>query len=141
MPRNHTGQDRAAGDEHETAAGQREEDGNMRHVAEHSEMSPTGRGGLFLLGGVLMGAAVGLLTAPRSGERTRRQLVRTAEDVRDRAAEAYDDATRKLEGLRKGVTQTFEAGKKYLDTQRPGLLARSSGLTNPLNRLIHALRG
>ncbi len=104
-------------------------------------MNPVGRGGLLLLGGVLMGAAVGLLTAPRSGERTRRQLVRRAEDVRDRAAEAYDDVTRKLEGLRKGVTQTFEAGKKYLDTQRPRLHARSPGLTHPLNRLIHALRG
>jgi len=141
MPRNHTGQDRTAGDEQETAAGQRGEDRNMRHAAEHREMNPVGRGGLLLLGGVLMGAVVGLLTAPRSGERTRRQLVRRAEDVRDRAAEAYDDVTRKLEGLRKGVTQTFEAGKKYLDTQRPRLLARSPGLTNPLNRLIHALRG
>ena len=66
-----------------------------------------------------MGAAVGLLTAPRSGERTRRRLVRAAEDVKDQAAEVYDDVTERLENLRRGVTQKLEAGKTYLDTKRP----------------------
>jgi len=113
----------------------------MRHGAERSEMNHGGRGVLLLLGGVVMGAAVGLLTAPRSGERTRRQLLRTAEDVKDQAAEVYDDVTERLEDLRRGVTQKFEAGKKYLDTKKPGLLNRPSGLTNPLHRLINAFRG
>jgi hypothetical protein len=113
----------------------------MGHLAEHTEINPAGRGVLLLLGGVVMGAAVGLLTAPRSGERTRRQLARTAEDVKNQAAEVYDDVTEKLEDLRKGVTQKFEAGKKYLDTQRPGLLKRPPGFANPLNRLFNALRG
>ena len=132
MPRNHTGRGRAAGDEQETAIGQREEDGNMRHVAEHTEMNHAGRGLLLLLGGVVMGAAVGLLTAPRSGERTRRQLVRTAEDVRDQAAAVVDDVTEKLEDLRRGVKQKFEASKKYLDTKRPAPLNCPPGLMNPL---------
>jgi hypothetical protein len=123
------------------AVWQREEDGKMRHVAEHTVVNPAGRGGLLLLGGIVMGAAVGLLTAPRSGERTRRQLVRTAEDLKDQAAKIYGDVTEKLEDLRKGATQKFEDGKKYLDTQRPGFLPRPPGLTNPLNRLINALRG
>ena len=113
----------------------------MRHVAEQTEMNHAGRGVLFLLGGVVLGAAVGLLTAPRSGERTRRQLVRAAEDVTEQAAAVYDDVTEKLEDLRRGVTQKFEAGKKYLDAKRPGLLHRPPGLTNPLHRLITALRG
>jgi hypothetical protein len=123
------------------AVGQRKEAGDMRHGAERSEMNHGGRGVLLLLGGVVMGAAVGLLTAPRSGERTRRQLLRTAEDVKDQAAEVYDDVTERLEDLRRGVTQKFEAGKKYLDTKKPGLLNRPSGLTNPLHRLINAFRG
>ena len=113
----------------------------MRHIAEHPEMNHAGRGVLFLLGGVVMGAAVGLLTAPRSGERTRRQLLRTAEDAKDQAAEVFDNVTEKLEDLRNGVTQKFEAGKRYLETKRPGLLGRPPGLTSPLQRLINALRG
>ena len=141
MPWNHTDQGRAAGNEQETAVGQREEDGMMRHVAEHTEMNHAGRGVLFLLGGVVMGAAVGLLTAPRSGERTRRHLVRAAEDVKDQAAEVYDDMTERIEDLRRGAAQKFEASKKYLNAKRPGLLNRPSGLTNPLYRLINALRG
>jgi hypothetical protein len=141
MPRNHTDHGRAAGNEQETAVGQREEDGMMRHVAEHTEMNHAGWGVLFLLGGVVMGAAVGLLTAPRSGERTRRHFVRAAEDVKDQAAEVCDDMTERIEDLRRGAAQKFEAGKKYLNAKRPGLLNRPSGLTNPLYRLINALRG
>jgi hypothetical protein len=113
----------------------------MRHVAEHPEMNHAGHGMLFLLGGVVMGAAVGLLTAPRSGERTRRHLVRAAEDVKDQAAAVYDDVTEKVADLRRGVTQTLETGKRYLDTKRPGFFNRPPGLTNPLARLINALRG
>ena len=83
----------------------------------------------------------GLLTAPRSGERTRRQLVRTVEDVKDQAAEVVDDVIEKLEDLRRGVTQKFEASKKYLDTKRPAPLNCPPGLMNPLHRLINALPG
>jgi len=114
----------------------------MRNGAEQqSEMNHGGRGTLLLLGGVVMGAVVGLLTAPRSGERTRRQLARTAEAAKDQAAEVYDDVTEKVADLRRGVTQKLEAGKTYLVTKRPGLLNRPSGLTNPLHRLINTLRG
>lgn len=42
--------------------------------------------------GTLIGAGVALLVAPQSGRRTRRQIVRTAEDVGDSARERFGDA-------------------------------------------------
>lgn len=49
-------------------------------------------GGLrwFLLGAVL-GAGLGLLFAPQSGERTRREIARRARRLRSEAEEAFDD--------------------------------------------------
>jgi len=90
----------------------------MRPAAEHRETNHTGRGVLLLLGGVVMGAAVGLLTAPHSGERTRRRIVRKAEDVKDLATNMYANLAESVEGLRRGVTRQFEAGKKYIDQKR-----------------------
>ena len=46
--------------------------------------------------GAILGASVALLTAPQSGKRTRRKIVRVVEDARDRA----DDVRRQV--VRKG---------------------------------------
>jgi YtxH-like protein len=113
----------------------------MRQGAEHPETNHAGRGVLLMLGGVVMGAAVGLLTAPQSGERTRRQIVRKAEDVKDQATELYGNVAESVEGLRRGVRRNFEAGKKYIDKTRQGLVIRPRGLRQPVSRLIDTLRG
>jgi len=113
----------------------------MGPIAEHPEMNHAGRGVLLMLGGVVMGATVGLLTAPQSGERTRRQIVRKAEDARDQVAELYDDVTEKVEELQRGMTGIFAVGKEYIDKARGELLAPSPGFKNPLSRLINTLRG
>jgi hypothetical protein len=113
----------------------------MRPVAEYPETTHAGWGLLLMLGGVVMGAAVGLLTAPQSGERTRRHIVRTAEDAKERVTEVYNDVTEKVEDLRRGVTGKIGVAKQYLDTTTRGLFAGPPRISNPLSRLIHTLRG
>jgi|MudIll2142460700_1097286.scaffolds.fasta_scaffold00476_9 gas vesicle protein len=113
----------------------------MRPVAEHPETTHAGWGLLLMLGGVVMGAAVGLLTAPQSGERTRRHIVRTAEDAKEQVTEVYNDVTEKVEDLRRGVTGKVAVAKQYLDKTTRGLLAGPPRISNPLSRLIHTLRG
>jgi len=113
----------------------------MRLFAEHPETTHAGRGVLLMLGGVVMGTAVGLLTAPRSGERTRRHLVRRAEDAKEHVAELYDDVTDKVDDLRRGVAATCAVGKTHIDNTRRKLLGGPPGGPNPLSCLIQRLRG
>jgi len=47
--------------------------------------------GLSFLAGCIVGGIAGLLAAPQSGARTRRQLSNFADDVRERAGEATED--------------------------------------------------
>ncbi len=47
---------------------------------------------VLFLGGAAIGAAVALLLAPESGEKTRRHIKRFYEDEKDRVKEAYDHA-------------------------------------------------
>lgn len=60
----------------------------------------------FVLGavaGLAAGTAVGLLFAPEKGARTRRQIVRRAEDLGERAAEALETANDLVERGRRRV--------------------------------------
>jgi gas vesicle protein len=53
--------------------------------------------------GAVLGASIALLTAPQSGRRTRRHLVRAVEDVRDNADDGWDEvATRARRAVRHG---------------------------------------
>ena len=61
-----------------------------------------GRNGMMVIGlsfltGCVVGGMAGLLYAPQSGTRTRRQLVGFAEDVRERAGEATEQATHTIQ--------------------------------------------
>ncbi len=49
-------------------------------------------GSVAFLTGILAGAGTGLLTAPQTGARTRRQLRHLAEDVGERTTELVHDA-------------------------------------------------
>jgi len=50
-------------------------------------------GGLSFLAGLVAGGVAGLLYAPQSGTRTRRQLASAVEDAKERAGEMAEDAT------------------------------------------------
>ncbi|MDQ7857339.1 MAG: YtxH domain-containing protein [Armatimonadota bacterium] len=65
----------------------------------------------FILGG-LLGTALALLFAPRSGEETRQQLTSSAEQLRERARERADDL---LDRVRTGAQDLSERGRAALD--------------------------
>ncbi len=113
----------------------------MRLFAAQRETINVGRGVLFMLGGVVMGTAVGLLAAPQSGTRTRRHLVRGAEEAKVQVADLCDDVTTKVADLGRGVAGTVAVAKNYLDKRSRELLGNPPRRQNPIRRLIHRLRG
>ena len=52
---------------------------------------------VFLLGGAALGAAVALLLAPESGEKTRRRIKRFYEDGKERVKDTYEHARDEVE--------------------------------------------
>ncbi|MFZ1744822.1 YtxH domain-containing protein [Nitrospira sp. T9] len=63
--------------------------------------------GLSLMVGVVLGTGLGLLMAPQSGSRTRRQLKNMMEDASERAGEFAEDA-------KEAVTGMVERSKKFV---------------------------
>lgn len=65
--------------------------------------------------GILLGAAVGagvaLLLAPQSGRKTRKQLSRNAEELRDRASDRWDTLA---EEVRDRVDEALTSARKRL---------------------------
>lgn len=55
--------------------------------------------GLSLMVGVVLGTGLGLLMAPQSGSRTRRQLKNMMEDASERAGEFAEDAKEAVTGI------------------------------------------
>ena len=84
---------------------------------------------LSFLIGAMVGGGIALLTAPKSGKRTREQLARMAGDVKDKAEDYYDEmkdkateATEKVQGYyqeaKQTVESTVEAAKKSFQKAR-----------------------
>ncbi len=74
----------------------------------------TGTKFTFFLAGLGVGALVGILFAPQSGEETRRYLSQKAEEGRQYAQ-------RKARELRERAEDTIERGKNLMDRQRESL--------------------
>ncbi|MDR1086686.1 MAG: YtxH domain-containing protein [Endomicrobium sp.] len=72
----------------------------------------------FVLGG-LIGAAIGILYAPKPGKETRRDIKRFSEDVADKVKDLGDDLTDKgrkvYEEGKDKISEVFEAGKKAFE--------------------------
>lgn len=69
---------------------------------------------LGLLCGTAVGATLGLLFAPKSGADTRNEIARSAQDLRRRAAEMYDDAAEAVEGMTERGAQVVEQGRDVI---------------------------
>ncbi|OPY77273.1 MAG: YtxH-like protein [Syntrophorhabdus sp. PtaU1.Bin153] len=81
---------------------------------------------LSFLTGAVVGGGIALLTAPKSGKRTREQLMRLARDTRGKAEDYYDEmkdkaaeATEKIQDfcqeISKAIESTVDTAKKTLD--------------------------
>ena len=66
-------------------------------------------GGLALITGIVLGTGLGMLLAPQSGARTRRQLRNMVEDATERVGEIADDA-------KETVSDVVERGRKFVVT-------------------------
>ena len=64
--------------------------------------------GLTFFAGCVVGGMAGLLYAPQSGARTRRQLVGVGGDVRERAGEVTEQAT-------ETISKVFERGRSMVN--------------------------
>lgn len=71
-----------------------------------------------LVVGALAGAGVALLMAPQSGRRTRRHIVRVAEDLGDNARDAFVGATSEA---RRAVRKAERRGARLRDAARRGV--------------------
>jgi gas vesicle protein len=70
----------------------------------------------YFLAGLGIGAVVGILFAPRSGEETR-------EMIRERMDDARDLAARKTRELKERASELGERGKEFVERQRESLEA------------------
>ena len=65
-------------------------------------------GGLTFVTGVLIGTGLGLLLAPQSGRRTRRQLKNYIDDTADRLNDFADETKDRM-------SEYVEKGKRFVD--------------------------
>lgn len=63
--------------------------------------------GLALLTGIVLGTGLGLLLAPQSGTRTRRQLRNMVDDATERASDFAEDT-------KDSMTDMVERGKRFV---------------------------
>lgn len=68
--------------------------------------------GIAFLVGAILGTGLGLLIAPQSGTRTRRQLRNMVEDAGERVSELAEDA-------KETVSDIVERGKKLVSERIP----------------------
>lgn len=72
----------------------------------------------FVLGGII-GTAIGILYAPKSGKETRRDIKRFSEDVADKVKDLGDDLADKgrkvYEEGKDKIGKIFEAGKEAFE--------------------------
>lgn len=64
----------------------------------------------FLLGG-LVGAAVAILTTPKTGKETRQQITDLAEDVKDKVGDYYED-------VKDSVSSALKHGKGSIEERK-----------------------
>ena len=89
----------------------------------------TGGGG-FLIGllcGTALGAAIGLMFAPKAGSEFRQRLYEQTGDIRRKAYDTYDQATEQVNTVATKARQAVERGKEAFDTARQSAAGQTTG--------------
>jgi len=88
------------------------------HGNEYSTSTTSDHGGGFVTGllcGAAVGAAIGLLLAPRSGAEMRRTLADSAERLREKGRETYEAANEALGRVADQSRRAAEAGRARVE--------------------------
>ena len=89
-------------------------------------------GGGFLIGllcGTALGAAIGLMFAPKAGSEIRQTLYDSTGDIRRKAYETYDQATEQVNNMVSKGRQAVDRGREAFDSARQS----ASGQSTPGN--------
>ena len=87
-------------------------------------------GGGFIIGllcGTALGAAIGLMFAPRAGSEIRQRLYDTTGDMRRKASQTYDQASEQVNTVASKARQAVERGKEAFDNARQSASGQGSG--------------
>jgi gas vesicle protein len=98
-----------------------QEDRTMYGAETYGNETTYGRGNEFMIGllcGTAVGAAIGLLLAPKSGAELRSQLADSADKIRRRAGETYDQASGTVGDLMDKGRDAMRRGKDKFDEAR-----------------------
>jgi gas vesicle protein len=86
-------------------------------------------GGGFVIGllcGAALGAAIGLMLAPKTGSELRQTLYESTGDIRRKAYDAYDQATQTVNDYVAKGKDAVERGKQAFESARQGASASGS---------------
>src|SRR5688572_12135659 len=87
-------------------------------------------GGGFLIGllcGTALGAAIGLMFAPKAGSEIRQTLYDSTGDIRRKAYETYDQATEQVNNIVSKGRQAVDRGREAFDSARQSASGQTTG--------------
>ena len=87
-------------------------------------------GGGFLIGllcGTALGAAIGLMFAPKAGSEFRQRLYESTGDIRRKAYETYDQASEQVNNMVSKGRQAVDRGREAFDNARQSAASGATG--------------
>src|SRR5690349_7645983 len=100
----------------------------------HYEEEAGGDGFLIgLLCGTALGAAIGLMFAPKAGSEFRQRLYESTGDIRRKAYETYDQASEQVNNMVTKGRQAVDRGREAFDNARQSAATGGNGTTSDFN--------